>query len=859
VRPSHRQTPARQFSWLALGLFLATALVFGMFWLHGFVSDKGGIVSALLFVKDATGDAALKRSTLVGQILASLGVAKLYEPESGVPVVDGTPVGSDKPRDLPAALLERSDRGWLAGSGPFRRGVSWWSSAHRNDATRSRSVCFAFPEIACLGGQVGGLGRVVWQQVGVLARATDWNITVFVLDSSLEAEAKPPLLATPHCERALLLPDGSWRPNVRVIQLASGAAGHVHGLPSAIRSHSLAQFALAFPDTCQVLHTSDFGGVASSLLSLQRALRPSMPWEVVVQVHGTDTEISAGYLLNKPGKDVSDVGMNALERISLTHASSLMLLSSAQIPSVRSQTGFDPESAWVAPNFLPRSHSGPCQPHQHTRLRPRSVIVYGRLKFLKGLHLTAAALTRLVEQHRNKLQQVLFVGHKAVDGGELSKILAHLIAIGVNAQALTHLDSAGVRGLLREHAADAVVVVPSLFENQPLALFDLVQAGSCALVSDIWAHRTVLAPSLDPTHLFFEPSPNGLATALARVLESGIECQSLCPDPSVRGGEDAFVAWNNKTMALRQQQHRASSTPKLLPTPEHVVVAAHAVSSTERSEHALAKLAQLSSAHVIALLADPASSCPPKPVECIRTTVSARQDSQASVRNLGVERAMRRNPRLIVLVDADSGQWVTLDGLEALYQASVSHPEAAVIAGLTAREVQWEPAPQGSLGVGVGAAPELGVLTHLVSGSAPILALSPQSPAWGSGLGVLPAVFEEQPWSGCHALSVIANALWADHFRVSQCRRNQMSISQCGGLQSPWFVPLLHQVGWSGRTDDFTLPWGDHSPELLLRCIKRSISAMSRWGYSPELATWAHLAASGLRQLDSSGLIPGDF
>jgi hypothetical protein len=640
-----------------------------VWWIHGVVQSYGGLWVVFDLGIDAGGDAALEQTTWAGWGLSLLGVSKAVAEGEATPFVGGARVGNVPATPLPPATLARSSAGVLSTGLGDRRGVAFWASDSRNNVASARAVCFASVEFGCVGSRAGGLGRALWQQASALvAQTTDdmlrtgkgsalANVTVIVIDgvddtiktdiktdwSGMQGSdpAEPLAIRSPGCAGEVLAagsllarrasrnasaaPGGDaastsgsedlhqasaphWPEHARLVHVAARTSRRWRrGAAASLESAALLDLLRAMPSACAVLHVPDFRGLAA--LPLQARLAGEVALQGVrvnVQVHGTDAQVSLGYLLDRPRKGPGDVSQNVLERLSLSLADSTMLLTRQQAPRVRALAGpGTPRGPWIAANFVSGDHSsrhpgdggqasgdgaaaglrrpaGRAEAPSNACPEPAEpppggfsrLVLYGRLKFLKGLHLVAAALHRLGREGvaRMGLREVLLLGHKALDGGELSTIKVSLGALGLSVVAKTHFGAARAGQELRRLAPTSIVVLPSLLENQPFAVFDVVSAGACFLVSDVWGHAAVLEettgrtsnPDMDSGNpergdrgvliqktfprrhrQFFAPNPVELARALERAFKEEFRCANHCR-ALPNGGRADFMRWHQQ-------------------------------------------------------------------------------------------------------------------------------------------------------------------------------------------------------------------------------------------------------------------------------------------------------------------------
>jgi len=546
------------------GAVLVLAAFAGVWLLWGVVADAGGVLPWALFVADAAGDAALERTTTAGWLLSLVGFDRLHASDDGSAVVSGVHVGAAATRPLPRDLLSRATSGWLPRPGSSERGLGWWASDDLGAVAGARAVCIASVEVACVGAQSGGLGRAMWLQAVALAAEAaapaGHNVTVIHVPAVPDGAAwsagrshgaaprvPAPRLQSSGCE-ADLVRGGVWPEHVRLVRLdAAGSAAWRRGPPALLEASALLDLARNAPGACSVLHAHDYRGTAALVQQARRAgERAAGGWPVNVQLHGTDASLALGHSLTDPSRSAADVVMASLERSTLALADSTMLLTEGQAADVTLLTGSPPRRPWVAPNF---AQGSVCEA---LAARPDAgfdtLVFYGRLKFLKGLHLFAQALHEVGPLGPLGVTRVVLVGHKAMDGGELARIRASLLPLVDTLEMKSHLDAGSAGRALRSLATGSLVVLPSLHENQPFGLADVVRSGACFLAADVWGHREALGapgPSDDVSAQLFAPSPAGLARSLRAALLPGFRCAAAC-HRLVQSGRGRFLAWHGR-------------------------------------------------------------------------------------------------------------------------------------------------------------------------------------------------------------------------------------------------------------------------------------------------------------------------
>lgn len=531
-------------------------------------------------------------------------------------------------RPLPRQWTRNSDAGYLP-SVAASRGVAYWASAPLGDVGTARAVCWASKELGCMSSSWGGLGRAFWEQAMLLA-SRGANVTLIHVHPATtrpwqdlaDTDASDAIRRGTQGWYALEPLDPGFRvelrgscgpldrlldagASVRAVELQSTHAQR-RGMRGSFEAAALLDFVTHNPDACQVLHVPDWHGLGALVAQARRAGLPALQhtW-VNVQAHGTDRAITGEYMIVEPRKSLNDVAYNALERIALHSADSVMFLAQAQL-DVYTADGLvtsDPQpEAWIAPNFILDDEgdaaSGGDDNHSHgsCRLPPvrmqgiSRVVFYGKLNFRKGAHLFAAGLAAVNPDALASIQQVILIGPRASDDEALqAQVLDPIRAVlpsGATLRVEDSLDTQGVFDLFARIHDSSLVILPSIIEFQPFALVDAARAGMCVLASDIWSHRALLA-DVAPNQLF-EPTPPGLAQSIYKAIRNpAAVCANLCT-AIPRDGQQIVLDWHaqrgirldqtsllsrhqrpriHRPSTLLQQQQQQQESGHALPTP----------------------------------------------------------------------------------------------------------------------------------------------------------------------------------------------------------------------------------------------------------------------------------------------------
>jgi O-antigen biosynthesis protein len=150
---------------------------------------------------------------------------------------------------------------------------------------------------------------------------------------------------------------------------------------------------------------------------------------------------------------------------------------------------------------------------------PKRVIFFGRLETRKGFTLFASGLLLMLSEHpaiADRLEEVVLLGHED-EPGSVAKLTRRLGGTGLRITHVGNLDTQEAAGYMREHSADAIVVIASAFENFPYSVIEAsLIPGLNMICSRGGGIPEVLADPGD-TRLF-DPHPRSLAAKLYRVL-----------------------------------------------------------------------------------------------------------------------------------------------------------------------------------------------------------------------------------------------------------------------------------------------------------------------------------------------------
>jgi glycosyltransferase involved in cell wall biosynthesis len=303
-------------------------------------------------------------------------------------------------------------------------------------------------------------------------------------------------------------------------------------------------------DPPDVVIAHDFGAPAYSALQLRHVGGGFDETLFVVFCHGPRryvVDLSPNLAL---GDLRAVLGVSILEQATVELADVVVSPSAFLLDWMRRQGWRLPERAVVIPYLTRAGAAGDVvAPAAHPSPEPiRRLTFFGRVDERKGVKLLAAALNAL-EPERLAGLELEFVG-KTTATWPPERVEALLsnstrgALRGVHfAGELEHADA-----LDRIGRAGTLVVMPSLQENSPNAVYECLERGIPFLASDVGGVPELIV-SDDRPRTLFEATAEGLETALRRVLAAG----HLPPPARAAVDASASLARWSDVLALRPQ------------------------------------------------------------------------------------------------------------------------------------------------------------------------------------------------------------------------------------------------------------------------------------------------------------------
>ena len=323
------------------------------------------------------------------------------------------------------------------------------------------------------------------------------------------------------------------------------------GLPRLELGRRVAEAVLRDPG--DVVHLHDWLGLGSGL---KQALGPDGP-PLIVGLHGPSAWTRSGNpwpMEAEPEALYAEGVVRALEADAIRHADLLVAPSQFMAHWVQHQLldGADRPEIRVQRN-CPLHYS---RPHSDGQNNTDVLVYFGRLEQRKGLLLFLDAL----EQLQRKPDQVVFVGGdcrigETHWGAELARQRVDQLGI----PGAFHPDLQRQEALQRLIELAGVVVIPSLIENSPCVVEELLGSGLRLVVTSVGGTAELVAES--SRRWLCPPDPNALAARLTEALSSANpEAFRL---EAARPGWQISLSWQafHERLPKRQVAVAATETP----------------------------------------------------------------------------------------------------------------------------------------------------------------------------------------------------------------------------------------------------------------------------------------------------------
>ena len=502
------------------------------------------------------------------------------------------------------------------------------------------------------------------------------------------------------------------------------------------------------PHLCSILHVPDYLGYGAIVAQARRAGLPAFKhMQVNVVSHGTTRVIDREYALVA---ELNEVAIMASERIALEHADSVVFLSQEHASEYRK---FYNVRGTIA--HIPNQHKASGVTVAPVQFQPiQRVIFYGKFTFRKGLNMFVEAVAALKHDvlagmHIDIIGNVPGSRQHAEQyvADRVQPLLDTLKPLQVNVH--LHLNTAGVIRFMNEAASTSLVVVPSVVEIQPFALLDVLQSGTRFILSDTWAHRSLVEAGHTP--VFFHASPMGLEDALMQATREPtwhMPRAKQLPDPHQRWRQwydAAFV----RIEAAREVQSPSAGLSVVVTVCKQrpgIQRALDSIRQQDRGSYSVDIVV------VRACVGSRNAHLYKAEAGDVRVVDATVHGDLAAARNAGIQAAKYD---LVTFLDDDDALFPGV--LLAYLRAKDLNPEIGVFvtwvqAFLTQGDGSLKPS---TTWVTLGGAPEFGGLANLY-GAANMAVNLAAAPFQGA------SVFTPRPWTGCEDWEVLLRAAYAD-------------------------------------------------------------------------------------------------
>jgi len=270
-----------------------------------------------------------------------------------------------------------------------------------------------------------------------------------------------------------------------------------------------------------VVYLQDWANAGFHSLRVRRFSRGSSPVFVTV-LHGPSRWERCGnrQLPNVP----DDLQIEFIERYGPQH-SDWVVAPSRYIADWLKRDGWkfrrDPEV--LALPYLPES-----VPQVSNAVSIERLVFFGRLEIRKGFEIFGDALRLLSADDPavlHGLSEIVLLGEER-EPGSAASLRRTLAPLGVAVNHLHDLDSAAAQDYLSAHASDALVVIPSPFENFPYAVIETLSIPGLNVICSRGGGIPEVFGFAGETQLF-EPSPRALAALLLERLRYPLKHEQL--------------------------------------------------------------------------------------------------------------------------------------------------------------------------------------------------------------------------------------------------------------------------------------------------------------------------------------------
>jgi glycosyltransferase involved in cell wall biosynthesis len=284
-----------------------------------------------------------------------------------------------------------------------------------------------------------------------------------------------------------------------------------------------------------VVVVQDLGALAYTAVRLRSLGLAFERTSFVVFCHGTRqwiTDVSRKVRVLPGAQAVS-----LLERASVELADAVVSPSGYLVDWMRGEGWQLPERTFVIPHVSRAGATGREPPSAPELRAVERVAFFGRLEDRKGMRPFVEALNMLEPELHEQIE-VEFIG-RPTPPWPVERVRELLVRRDVTFEPSLDQHEA----LERLRRPGTLAVMPSFEENSPNVVYECLENRIPFIASDARGIRELVAPD-DHARVLFEPTPEGIAGALRRVLMSGNPPQPARPafddEESLRRWEDLF-------------------------------------------------------------------------------------------------------------------------------------------------------------------------------------------------------------------------------------------------------------------------------------------------------------------------------
>jgi len=263
-----------------------------------------------------------------------------------------------------------------------------------------------------------------------------------------------------------------------------------------------------------VIEFPEFGGWAIAGLSLRNVRR------TYVRLHSSSQlcRLHAGDVLDRRMRFI-----DYLEAWTTRHAAGVTAPARANVEWTEEGWGREIPNAWIIPNPIESIGEGARPPTRNQR----TVLFAGRLERRKGAHILAEAIPKILRRVPDARFRIYGNDVTWPSGQRGSEVIKRILQSNQVWDDRVELLGRQPRSRILEEIHQAcVMVLPSLYENFPMAALEAMSCGTPLIASDLPTLREMVR-SDDEGLLFQTGDPDGLADQVVRVITDEAEWERL--------------------------------------------------------------------------------------------------------------------------------------------------------------------------------------------------------------------------------------------------------------------------------------------------------------------------------------------